>query len=153
MPKRIIESIDALAALVGQEVGVSDYVDVTQERIDRFAATTGDDQWIHVDPERARRESPYKGTIAHGFLTLSMLSLLVRETVEVRGVRMGINYGLDRVRFPAAVPSGSRIRAHLTLGAVEPIDGGIQAKWSATVVVEGATKPSCAAEWLVRYYR
>lgn len=153
MSKRVIDSIDVLAALVGQEVGVSDYVEITQDRIDRFAATTGDDQWIHVDPQRARRDSPYKTTIAHGFLTLSMLSLLCRDSVEVRGVRMGINYGLDRVRFPAAVPSGSRIRAHLVLAAADPIEGGIQAKWSATIVVEGASKPSCAAEWLVRYYR
>jgi len=152
MTKRVIE-LDELKSLVGQEIAVSDYVPVTQEQINQFAETTGDHQWIHVDVERARRESPYKTTIAHGFLTLSLISSLARDAIEIRGVRLGVNYGLDRVRFPGAVPSGSKLRARVSVQAVEDIAGGIQAKFLYTVEREGEAKPCCVAEWVIRYYR
>jgi len=152
MAQRIIESLGELKRLVGQEVAVSDYMQMTQERIDRFAETTEDRQWIHVDLERARAESPYRNTIAHGFLTLSLLSRFIASAIKVQGVRMGINYGLDRVRFPAAVSSGSSVRARFRLLAMEDIAGGVQVKWGVSIECEGATKPSCAAEWLLRWY-
>jgi acyl dehydratase len=152
MPLVEIENITALRGLVDSEVAVSDWLDVSQERINQFAEATEDRQWIHVDPEKAARESPFKETIAHGFLTLSLLSELGKRAMLVRGVRMGINYGLNRVRFITPVPSGSRIRGRFTLNAVEEISGGAQATWSVTVEREGSGKPCCAAEWLVRYY-
>ena len=120
-------------------------------RIRRFAETTGDEQWIHVDPERAARESPYGMTIAHGFLTLSLLTAMMQSALKIGGVRLVINYGLDRVRFPAAVPSGSRIRGRIELESVSDVPGGVQAKWAITVEREGSDKPVCVAEWLVRY--
>lgn len=147
-----IESIAKLSEHVGREVAASDWLEVTQERINGFAEATEDRQWIHVDPERAERESPFKGPIAHGFLTLSLLSELMRLAVSVGGVSMGINYGLDRVRFVAPVPAGARIRGRFTLSELKEIKGGVQATWSVTVEREGGDKPCCAAEWLVRYY-
>lgn len=147
-----IKSIKELSKHVGQEVAVSDWFEVTQERINRFAEATEDRQWIHTDPERAARESPYHTTIAHGFLTLSLLSKLAMSTMSVEGVSMGINYGLNRVRFIAPVPAGARIRGRFTLAALEEIKGGAQATWNVTVEREGGDKPCCAAEWLVRYY-
>jgi acyl dehydratase len=153
MPPRIIESIGELKSLIGQEVGVSDWFEVTQSRINAFAETTGDHQWIHVDPERAKTDSPFGTTIAHGFLTLSLLSPLSVQAVTVSGdFKMGINYGLNRVRFPAPVPSGARLRARFALQSVEDITGGVQITWGVTVEVEGAQKPSLVAEWLVRAY-
>ena len=152
MPVTQIESITALPAHVGREVATSDWLEVSQERINQFAESTEDRQWIHVDPERAARESPFKETIAHGFLTLSLLSELGKRAMSVGGVRMGINYGLNRVRFVSPVPAGSRIRARFTLATVEEIKGGVQATWNVTVEREGGEKPSCVAEWLVRYY-
>ena len=152
MPVTQIESIAALRGHVGQEVAVSDWLAVSQERINQFAEATEDRQWIHVDPERAARESPFKETIAHGFLTLSLLSELGKRAMSVGGVRMGINYGLNRVRFVSPVPAGSRIRGRFTLGVVDDISGGAQATWNVTVEREGSEKPSCVAEWLVRYY-
>jgi len=151
--KRVIEGLDQLQGLAGQEIGLSDWVEVPQATIDAFAETTGDRQWIHVDRERAAAESPFGATIAHGFLTLSLLSHLKSQAVEVRGVRMGINYGLNRVRFPAPVRSGSRLRGRFTLQSVEPIDGGLQAVVAATVEIDGSQKPALAAEWVLRYYR
>jgi acyl dehydratase len=154
MPARKIASIEDLLSLVGQEVAVGDWVEITQDRIDQFADATGDHQWIHTDVERAKRESPYGTTIAHGFLTLSMLSYLLKQMVEIHlPIRMGINYGLNRVRFPAAVPAGSKIRARAVLQAVEEIAGGEQLLWNLTVEREGGDKPCCVAEWLVRQYR
>ena len=152
-----IENIATLREHVGGEVAVSDWLVVDQERINRFAEATEDRQWIHVDPERAARESPFKETIAHGFLTLSLLSELARRAMSVGGVRMGINYGLNRVRFISPVPSGARIRGRFSLAALEDIKGGVQATWSVTVEREssgraGDDKPYCVAEWLVRYY-
>jgi acyl dehydratase len=152
MPLTQIESIAALRDHVGREVAVSDWLAVSQERINQFAESTEDRQWIHVDPERAARESPFKETIAHGFLTLSLLSELGKRAMSVGGVRMGINYGLNRVRFVSPVPAGSRIRARFTLALVDDIRGGVQATWNVTVEREGGEKPSCVAEWLVRYY-
>jgi len=151
---RIIESIEELRSLIGQEVAVSEWFPVEQSRIDLFADATGDHQWIHLDVARARAESSYGGTIAHGFLTLSLLSQLSRDCVEIQGdFKMRINYGLNRVRFPAPVPAGARIRARFTLQAVEEIDQACQVLWAVTVEAEGASKPALYAEWLVRLYR
>lgn len=147
-----IESVEKLGEQVGREVAVSDWLEVTQERINQFAEATGDRQWIHTDPERAARESPYKQTIAHGFLTLSLLSELMMSAISVGGVRMGINYGLNRVRFVAPVPAGARIRGRFTLSELKEFKGGTEATWSVTVEREGGDKPCCAADWLVRYY-
>jgi len=152
MAKIVIPGIDGLKDWVGKEVAVSDWVEVSQERIDAFAAATGDDQWIHVDPERARRDSPYGTTVAHGFLTLSLLPYLIRE-IEIRDVRMGINYGLNRVRFTGPVPAGSRVRARFRLDAAEPIEGGVQSLWTVTVECEGHPKPALVAEWITRRLR
>ena len=152
MPVTHIESIPALRDHLGREVATSDWLEVLQERINQFAEATEDRQWIHVDPERAARESPFKETIAHGFLTLSLLSELGKRAMSVGGVRMGINYGLNRVRFVSPVPAGSRIRARFTLATVEEIRGGVQATWNVTVERDGGDKPCCVAEWLVRYY-
>jgi acyl dehydratase len=136
---------------VGQEVAVSDWTAVTQERIDQFADATGDHQWIHVDQARAS-QSPFQTTIAHGFLTLSLISMMLRSAVNPTGLRMAINYGLNRVRFIAPVPSGARIRGRFTLAGIEEAGGAIQATWSATIERDGGDKPVCVAEWLVRYY-
>lgn len=152
MSAKQIENISELASLVGQEVAVSSWFEVTQERINQFAEATEDRQWIHTDPERAARESPFKTTIAHGFLTLSLLSELMKQAIEVGGLRMGLNYGLNRVRFVSPVPVGALIRGRFTLGEVEQISGGLQATWNVTVEREGHDKPCCVAEWLVRYY-
>jgi acyl dehydratase len=151
---RVIESIGELRSLAGQEVAVGDWFPVEQARIDRFADAVEDHQWIHQDAERARRESPYGGTIAHGFLTLSLLSHLSHQCLEIRGdFRMRINYGLNRVRFPAAVPAGARIRPRFTLQSADEVEGGWQVVWAVTVEAEGARKPALYAEWLVRLYR
>jgi len=152
MPVTQIESIAALANYSGKEVAVSDWLEVSQERIDQFAEASEDRQWIHLDRERAARESPFKTTIAHGFLTLSLLSALARLALSVGGVRMGINYGLNRVRFVSPVPAGARIRGRFTLATLEEIKGGVQLTWNVTVEREGSDKPCCVAEWLVRYY-
>jgi acyl dehydratase len=144
--------VHRLTDLAGKE-WLSEWHEVTQEAITQFADVTGDRQWIHVDPERARRDSPYGTTIAHGFLTLSLISRLLRDAVgAVEGTRMSINYGLNKVRFPAPLPAGSRVRGRCTLQRVEPIEGGVQATWGVLVERDGSAKPCCAAEWLVRYY-
>ena len=147
-----IENIGSLTDYVGSEVGISDWLEISQERINQFAEATGDKQWIHVDPERAAQESPFKTTIAHGFLTLSVLSELGKMALSIGAVRMGINYGLNRVRFVSPVPSGARIRGRFTLCSLEEIKGGVQATWNVTVERDGSAKPCCVAEWLVRYY-
>ncbi len=147
---------EQLQAQVGQQVHLSDWYDVTQARIDAFAAATGDHQWIHVDPERATRESPWKTTIAHGYLTLSLYPLLrglvTADSPPFPGVRQVVNYGLDRLRFPSAVPSGSRVRARSVLLKVEPVDGGLQLTERYTVEVEGQPKPACVADAIMRLY-
>ena len=137
---------------IGREIATSDWSTITQERISQFADATGDHQWIHVDTERAAKESPSKTTIAHGFLTLSLLSALLRNAVQFTGLRMAINYGLNRVRFVSPVPAGSRVRAHIVCGGVEAVADGFQVSWAITVEREGESKPACVAEWLVRYY-
>jgi acyl dehydratase len=142
-----------LGRLVGREIATSDWLMVTQDRIDAFADATGDRQWIHVDTERARAETPFGATIAHGFLTLSLLSALMRDAVSVEGQRMTLNYGLDRVRFVSPVPSGSRIRARITLGGIEDKGDSIQATWNVIVEREGGEKPAAVADWIVRYLR
>ena len=147
-----VESVEELGEWVGREVALSGWLEVPQERIDRFAEATEDRQWIHVDAERAARESPFGGTIAHGFLTLSLLSELMRLGVSVGGVRMGVNYGLNRVRFVSPVPAGSRVRGRFTLSALKEIRDGAEATWKVSVEREGGGKPCCVAEWLVRYY-
>jgi acyl dehydratase len=153
MPQRVINGIEELRGLVGQEVGCGDWFTVTQADINAFADLTRDKQWIHIDPERARRESPYGATIAHGFLTLSFLSYLHSQAVQVRAdVRLSVNYGLNRVRFTSAVRSGSRVRARSTLKELSEVEGGVQLAWAITVEVEGSDKPALVAEWLVRMY-
>ena len=143
-----------LRALIGQEIAVSDWVDVSQDRINQFAETTEDRQWIHIDAARAAADSPFKTTIAHGFLTLSLVSALARSAVSFAGLRLAINYGLNRVRFVSPVPSGSRIRGRFSPLAVEDvIDDGVQVTWGVTVERDGGAKPACVVEWLVRYYR
>ena len=153
MPLVKVETLDALRNLSGEELVVTPWFEVRQERIDRFADATEDHQWIHVDRERAQRESPYGATIAHGFLTLSLLSLFMREALEVGGLRMAVNYGLNRVRFPSPVRSGSRVRARIVLKSVRELSEAVEATYSATIESERSEKPCCVAEWLVRYYR
>jgi len=146
---RVINGIEELKQLAGQEVGVSEWIEVPQDLIDKFAELTGDDQWIHVNVERAQRETPFGNTIAHGFLTLSLLPQLSRRTIEVRGdFKMRINYGFNRVRFVSPVPAGSRIRARFT--AQKVTDNEVT--WLVTVELEGASKPAVVAEWLGRFY-
>lgn len=149
---RIISGIDDLKGLVGQEAGCSDWIRIEQQRINDFAAATGDCQWIHVDAERAARESPYRTTIAHGYLTLSLLPMLFHATLRIDGLRMLVNYGLDRVRFPAPVRVDSRLRARFTLAELTLIEGGLQVHWDITVECEGAAKPVCVATTLMRGY-
>jgi acyl dehydratase len=149
---RIIEKPADLESLVGQEIAVSGWIRIEQERINAFAAATDDQQWIHVDVERATRESPYHGPIAHGYLTLSMLPHLFRSALRIEGTRMSVNYGLDRVRFPAPVRAGSAIRARFKLAQLSPIDGGVQLEWQVNVECEGSAKPVCVATTLMRCY-
>ena len=139
-----------LPALVGRELGPGPWRTITQQQVDAFAEATGDRQWIHVDVERARRESPFGGPVAHGFLTLSLIASLVGEVLEVTDARTGINYGLDRVRFPAPVPVGSRVRGRVALEAFAEIEGGAQLTWSVVVEREGHAKPCVVACWLTR---
>jgi acyl dehydratase len=151
MAQRVVAGIQELKGLIGHEVGISEWFEVTQAHIADFAEVTQDRQWIHLDAERARSESPYRATIAHGFLTLSLLSYLHSQAVQVRGDhKMGINYGLNRVRFPAPVPAGSRIRARSTLQSLDDVPHGAQVVWNVTVEIEGGSKPAMVAEWVVR---
>src|ERR1044071_7997630 len=153
MPQRVIEGIEELKTLAGQEIGASDWFEITQSRINDFADATEDHQWIHIDVERAKTGSPFGSTIAHGFLTLSLLPHFAAQAFTVRGnFKMGINYGLNKLRFISPVKSGSRVRARFTLQAVEDVAGGAQITWAVTVESEGGAKPALAAEWLVRYY-
>ncbi|HUE89474.1 MAG TPA: MaoC family dehydratase [Vicinamibacterales bacterium] len=147
-----IATLADLRARAGQEIGISDWVAIDQQRITAFADATGDHQWIHVDVARAAREAPFGATIAHGFLTLSLVSTLMRNTVSIAGLRMTINYGLNRVRFVSPVPAGSRVRARVALHAVDDVKDATQATWGLTVEREGGDKPCLVAEWLVRYY-
>ncbi len=149
---KTFQTLAEVADCVGQEVAVSDWVEVTQEQVNRFAEATGDHQWIHIDPERAKA-GPFGAPIAHGFLTLSMLPVFFASAFKIEQTRMGVNYGLNKVRFTAPVPVGSRLRARMTLLEAQPIDqGGLQMTWSVAVEREGADKPVCVAESLVRHY-
>ncbi|ALF88675.1 MULTISPECIES: MaoC family dehydratase [Ralstonia solanacearum species complex] len=160
---RIIESLDALRELVGQEVAVSDWMEITQQQVNQFAEATGDRQWIHVDVERARRESPFGAPVAHGFLTLSLLPALMHNALDMPDVKMGVNYGLNKVRFMAPVPVGSRLRARVSLLGMEmlpplqpspdaPALSGAQMIWNVTIEREGQERPVCVAESISRRY-
>src|SRR2546429_9318162 len=154
MPVTPIESIAALRDYVGREVATSDWLDVSQERINQFAEATEDRQWIHVDPEGATRESPYHATIAHGFLTLSLISRLMKDAIRIgSGIRLAVNYGLNRVRFPCPVHAGSRIRGRFSLLAMRDCVDAREIVVSCSVECEGSEKPCCVAEWIVRYYK
>ena len=149
---KTFQTLSELSACVGQEVAVSDWLTITQAQVNLFAEATGDHQWIHVDPEKAR-SGPFGGPIAHGFLTLSLLPKFFESSFEIVQSRMGVNYGLNKVRFVAPVPVGSRLRARMKLLACQPIENdGVQMTWEVTVEREGAAKPVCVAESLVRRY-
>jgi acyl dehydratase len=154
MAPLVIENPQALGQFVGREIGLSDWLQISQERIAQFAAATEDRQWIHLDGDRASAESPYRTTIAHGFLTLSLVSYFLKGVLEIaEGVRLTVNYGLNRVRFPAPVKVGSRIRARVVLVAFGQGDEFLEATYSMTIGTEGSDKPNCVAEWIVRYYQ
>ena len=149
----VVETPESLKEHVGKEIGVSEWLTITQERIAQFAEATEDRQWIHLDPQRAEKESPFGTTIAHGFLTLSLLSRFMKDVILVRGgIRMAVNYGLNRVRFPAPVRAGSKIRARVTLLSVKDLPSAYEIAFSVTVEGEGGGKPCCVAESIVRYY-
>ena len=149
---KTFQTLSDLAACVGQEVAVSDWITITQQQVNLFAEATGDHQWIHVDPEKAAA-GPFGAAIAHGYLTLSLLPRFFESSMHIIESRMGVNYGLNKVRFMAPVPVGSRLRARMTLLSAEPIEaGGLQMAWDVTVEREGAAKPVCVAESLVRRY-
>ena len=145
-------TIAELPSLKGQELGTSDWVEITQERVNQFAEATGDHQWIHVDVERAKAESPFGGPIAHGYLTLSLLAPLSEQVLRVTDTVMGVNYGLNKVRFPSPVPVGSKVRLTASLKSVEEVTGGLQLTLSAVIEREGGDKPVCIAEPVYRYY-
>ncbi len=147
-----IDGVDKVQTLVGHHLGYSDWVVVDQERIHRFADATGDHQWIHVDPERAAK-GPFGTTIAHGYLTLSLVPFLLAQVVRVENIGLAVNYGCNKVRFPAPVPVGSEVRAGASVASAESVDGGVQVVLDVTVEVRGAAKPCCAAQVVVRYYR
>jgi acyl dehydratase len=148
-----LETLQSLRDLVGREIAVTDWFPVSQERIQQFADATEDQQWIHVNRERAQRESPYGATIAHGFLTLSLLSRFMKQAIQIRsGIRMSVNYGLNRVRFPAAVRADSNIRVRFSLRSLKDVPDALEAVFDARVETQDAEKPCCVAEWVVRYY-
>jgi len=153
MPPLVIETPRSLSDFAGREIAVTDWLTVTQERIRDFAEVTEDRQWIHVDRERAKRESPFGTTIGHGFLTLSLVSHFMREAIEIRGgIRMGINYGLNRVRFPSPVLADSQIRARVSLLSMKELPNAVEATFAISVEGQNSDKPHCVAEWIVRYY-
>jgi acyl dehydratase len=153
MPPLVVKNPQALKELVGKEIGGTEWLRVTQERIERFAEATEDRQWIHLDRARASKESPYGTTIAHGFLTLSLISYFMKEVIQIQsGVRLAVNYGLNRVRFPAPVRADSKIRARVALLALKELSDSVEATYAVTVESEQASKPSCVAECIVRYY-
>lgn len=148
----ILENPNSLTEWVGREIGVTDWFTMTQDLIQQFAEATGDRQWIHVDQERVRQDSPFRTTIAHGFLTLSLLSRFIRQVLEIRSVRLTVNYGLNLVRFPAPVRAESRIRGHFVLQSVKEVSSAIEAVFEVKIEVEASAKPCCVAEWVLRYY-
>jgi acyl dehydratase len=153
MPPLVVETPRALKEFVGREIAVTDWLTVTQDRIGQFAEATGDYQWIHLDRERARKESPYGTTIAHGFLTLSLVSQFMKQAIEIRGgMRMAVNYGLNRVRFPSAVRADSQIRARISLLALKELADCIEVTFSVSIEGQGGDKPCCVAQTIARYY-
>ncbi len=146
----VFETPAELKAAVGKHLGYSDWLEISQDRIDKFADATGDHQWIHVDPERAK-DGPYGVTIAHGYLTQSLVNLFLPQIADVRGYKMGVNYGADRLRFPAPVPVGSRIRGSAELLQVDEVKGGVQAVIRVTVEIEGSERPACVIDTISRY--
>jgi acyl dehydratase len=153
MPLVVLDDPQSLKEFVGREIGVTGWLSLTQKRIEQFAEATEDRQWIHLDRERARRESPYGATIAHGFLTLSLVSYFVREAIEIRGgVRMAVNYGLDHVRFPSPIRSESKIRARIAVRTLKELSDAVEVAFNVTIESENSDKPCCVAEWVVRYY-
>jgi acyl dehydratase len=152
MAKIQINTFQELSARTGSEIALSDWVEVSQAAINRFAEATGDFQWIHVDVERARRESPYHQPIAHGFLTLSLVPRLLEAAVELPKARLVVNYGCNRVRFTGEVPAGSRVRARCVLAEFKSVEGGVQLTWSITIEREGRDKPALVVEWIARLY-
>ena len=149
---REIKSLDELKSLIGQEVAISDWLSMPQERINQFADATNDHQWIHLDAERAKQESPFRNTIAHGFLTLSLLTAVMQNAIHLSYAKMALNYGLNKVRFPAPVPVNSRLRGRIKLQQIDDIKDGAQMIWEISLEREGSTKPVCVAEWIVRCY-
>ncbi|MEX5719786.1 MaoC family dehydratase [Geodermatophilus maliterrae] len=152
MAQTTVDGVEGVQGLVGRHLGHSDWVEVTQEQVDQFAEATGDHQWIHVDVERAKRESPFGGPVAHGYLTLSLIPSLLPQIVEITGFRMGVNYGTEKVRFPSPVPVGSRVRAGASLASATPFEGGIAMDMDVTVEVEGQSKPAMVATVVYRRY-
>jgi acyl dehydratase len=147
-----VDGVEGAKSLVGQDLGTSDWVEITQEMVNTFAEATGDHQWIHVDVERATKESPFGGPIAHGYLTLSLTPLFLPQLIDITGFSMGVNYGTEKVRFPSPVPVGSKLRAGAVVDAVTEIAGGVQLQVTLTFMVEGGTKPACVATIVVRHY-
>lgn len=153
MPPLVIENLDALKEFAGREIAATDWFELTQARIQQFAEATEDRQWIHLDSDRAQRESPFGTTIAHGFLTLSLLSHLAKQAMQIQsGVRLAVNYGLNRVRFPSPVRADSRIRARFTLQSLKEVNNSQEAVFSVVIEDQDQKKPCCVAEWVVRYY-
>ncbi len=152
MAQTTLDGVEGVLAAVGQHLGHSEWLEITQERVNQFAEATDDHQWIHVDVERAQRESPFGGPIAHGYLTLSLVSSMVGQIVDATGFRMGVNYGAEKIRFPAPVPVGARIRASATLDEATPFEGGVQLNLGVTIEIEGGSKPALAAAILFRRY-
>jgi acyl dehydratase len=149
----LVTTLEELRGLAGREIAVTEWLEITQERIDKFADATEDHQWIHVDRERAERESPYGTTIAHGFLTLSLIPKFLQESIQVAGLRMAINYGLNRVRFPSAVRARTRIRARIILQSIRDVGDATEVIYSITIESQRAEKPCCVADMLARYYQ
>ena len=152
MPPMVIDNPRALQSFIGREIGVSEWHAVTQEQVQQFADATDDHQWIHLDRERAQRESPFGATIAHGFLTLSLISSLMKEAMQIRGTRMVVNYGLNRVRFPAPLRVDSKVRARFSVLGAKDVGGSVEAILSVAVECDGGDKPCCVADWILRYY-
>ena len=146
-----VDGLDEIKTLAGTDLGASDWLEISQERVNTFAEATGDHQWIHIDPERAA-DGPFGRTIAHGYLTLALLIPLFNELLTIKGVSMGVNYGLDKVRFPAPVPVGAKIRLNGLVGSVDDVPGGVQMKIVFTVEIEDSAKPACIAEAIYRQY-
>ena len=149
---KTVEGIAGLEALVGEHLGYSDWLEITQDRVNTFADATGDHQWIHVDPERAKAESPFGGPIAHGYLTLSLANLFLPEIMQVENVSMGVNYGCEKVRFPAPVPVGSRVRGGGEIISAEEVKGGVQVVVRMTIEIEGSERPACVIDTISRFF-